>query len=341
MNALNLTKSLLCITLAAGLTGCEAVDPRTVAEDEHGVHLDIAADVDEHSESESALIAPNPVRFASGSWWGNTQTPLVNQLWGEIINGNPGKNISDPYTYRWKCHLPKFDGFRQTLTLRRAILQVDDQNVKVFDNPAPGAEVSYTLNPDNFASGWHEIRIRCVARETVDTDRELGEETAITAGIPVQFNSGTGSSGAHHGMKNYLDTHGWYSRGVGYVYARVVNIGDVVGQTLKGTVNLDVRSAQLGDTQLHHFRVTVAKLSGDWTSGQLSSPVILGEFTTHGNRSTSDFSYENRVIALDTTKFADGTYVLAMHSHGLEESGSEAPGKQVASEFRVLIRIDN
>ncbi len=80
--------------------------------------------------------------------------------------------------------------------------------------------------------------------------------------------------------------------------------------------------------------------SGDLT-GTLASPVLLGEFHTAGKRTSSDFSYENRVIPFDTTRFADGTYVLAMHSHGLEESGSEAPDKQVASEFRVLITVDN
>lgn len=275
----------------------------------------------ETQQSATVLTAPIPMR--SGAWWGDTATPLINQVWGEVLNATPGRNFTAPFTFQWTCSLPKFTGFAQTLKLTTGSFSVDSSVQKSVSNPTPGAVLSYTLDPAKYSAGWHEIRIRCKGTETVGS--ETGEVTAITAGFPVQLRGGTTNYQNHSGT-NYVDTHGWYDRGVEYVYATILNISDIVGRPQSGVIALDLRARRSGDTTLDHFMVKVDDQIALMSNG------LPAEFFG---------STDRRTIYLDTRRWANGTHKLAMHSHGLETSSSEQPGKQLASQVEVTITISN
>lgn len=243
---------------------------------------------------QAATVLNTPVPMRSGAWWGDTKTPLVNQVWGEVLNATPGKNLTAPFTFQWKCDVPKFDGFTQTLKLTTGSFSIDSTVVKSFSNPAPGAVLSYTLDPSQFSAGWHEIRVRCKAKET--TGAETDEITAITAGFPLQLRGGAATNQNHSGT-NYVDTHGWYSRGLDYVYATILNISDIVGRTQSGVIALDLKARTSGDTKLDHFMVKVDDKIAVMTDG------VPAEFFG---------ATDHRTIYLDTKRWANGPHKLAM-----------------------------
>jgi hypothetical protein len=272
-------------------------------------------------ETSQALTLPSPIKMRSGSWWGDVATPLVNQLWGEVADATPGKSITGPQTFHWSCNLPKFDGFGQTLKLTSANFSFDSDVQQSF-SASPGQVLSYTLDPSKYTAGWHEVRIRCKAAET--TGSETGKVTAITAGFPVQIKGGT--SIANHSGTNFVDTHGWYDRGVDYAYATILNISEVVGKPLSGVIALKLTARVSGDTTLDHFMV---KIDGVIAKSPDGVPI---EF--HGTT-------KERTVYIDTRTLANGTHTLAMHSHGLETASSEKPGKQIASQIEVTIDVRN
>ena len=282
-----------------------------------------AADMVGSSSEGLTLTTPIPMR--SGAWWGDVSTPLVNQLWGDVLNAVPEKNITEPYTFKWTCNLPAFAGFSQTLKLSHAMFQFNGGTLMNVNNPLPGATQSYTLDPAAFPAGWGEVRIRCHAKETQGPN--AGNTTAITAGFAVQIRGGTGNlSWGPHSGKDYVDTHGWYDRGVGYVYATIRNVSDLVGKSLSGVVALDLKASVSGDTVLDHFMV---KLDGTVAKMADGAPA---EF--HGTTGT-------RTIYIDTRGLPNGTHTLAMHCHGLETASSEQPGKQLAAQVEVSIDVRN
>jgi hypothetical protein len=310
-------KHLLALALVTATGGCAA---QLGTEDEHYDPADEEA-VGETQQAATVLGAPIPMR--SGAWWGDTKTPLINQVWGEIVNATPGKNLTAPFTYQWTCNVPKLDANPQTLKLTSGSISVDSTVVKSVSNPAPGAVMSFSLDPAKYSAGWHEIRIRCKGTETVGA--ESGEVTAITAGFPLQLRGGTATNQNHSGT-NYVDTHGWYSRGLDYVYATILNISDIVGRPQTGVIALDLKARTSGDTKLDHFMVKVDDRVAVMTNG------MPAEFFGATDR---------RTIYLDTTRWPNGAHRLAMHSHGLEISSSEMPGKQLAAQVEVTIQIQN
>jgi hypothetical protein len=312
----NATKVLLAgIITATG--GCEVT---VGSEDEH---YDPADEEAPGLTQIAAIALDTPIPMRSGAWWGDTKTPLINQVWGEVTNATPGKNLTAPYTYQWNCAVPKLDGFSQTLKLTTASFSIDSTVVKSVSNPVPGATQTFTLDPAKYGAGWHEIRIRCKGKETVGG--ETGEVTAITAGFPVQLRGGTGTYQNHSGT-NYVDTHGWYSRGIDYVYATILNISDIVGRPQTGVIALDLKARTSGDTKLDHFMVKVDDRVAVMTNG------MPAEFFGATDR---------RTIYLDTKRWPNGMHRLAMHSHGLEIASSEEPGMQLAAQIEVFIQIQN
>jgi hypothetical protein len=300
-------------------TGCTSTVGMPGTEDEH---YDPADEDEPGIVSLPAIALSAPIPMRSGAWWGDTKTPLINQVWGEVQNATPGRNLTAPFTYQWSCAVPKLDGNQQTLRLSSGSFSVDSAVQKSFSNPTPGATLSYTLDPAKYPAGWHEIRIRCKATETAGA--ETGEVTAITAGFPIQIRGGTTSS-VHTGS-NFVDTHGWYDRGVDYVYATINNISEVVGKPQSGVIALDLRARRSGDTTLDHFMVKIDDKVAPMSNG------LPAEFAG---------TTEKRTILIDTKRWPNGPHRLAMHSHGLEIGGSEAPGKQLAAQIEVTINIQN
>lgn len=255
----------------------------------------------------------------AGAWWGDPNTPNVNQVWVDVANATPDKNLTSPYTYRWSCRLPKYAGAGQTLALDYTVIQVNSTDVHVVGHPNAGTQYSWTIDPAKYAAAGDEIRIRCVAHET--TGPNVGHQTGVTAGFPIRMQGGSGGDvWQHHNQTGYLDAHGWYDRGVEYDYAIFDNAVDLTSRTLSGTVNVRMHGfRRFGDTVQAHHRVQV--------DGK-----TIAEFHD---------SNETRTIALDTRKLTDGLHTLAVHSHALETGASEQPGKQIAGEVQVTIRVQN
>lgn len=317
---------VLALPLVFGACAPEASSPppdEPLEADDEDVPFDPA---DEEPEVPPTLIAiplTQPVPMRSGAWWGSVATPLENQVWGEIVNATPGKNLTAPYTYRWKCTLPAFPYVRQSLRLSSTSFSVDSRVVRSFSSPTAGAEYSYTIDPAAHGAGWHEIRIRCKAKET--TGPETGLVTAITAGFPLQLRGGTSSFQNHSGV-DYLDTHGWYDRGVGYAYATFLDVSTLVGKPQSGTISLRLKARVSGDTTLDHFMLKI--------DGQIATLADGRPAEFHG--STGD-----RTISIDTRRLSNGAHTFAMHSHGLEKSTSEDPGKQLAAQIELQVVVQN
>jgi hypothetical protein len=278
---------------------------------------------DEVSSGEQHLAVNAPLKQRAGAWWGDTKTPLNNQVWGEVLNAIPGKNITAPYTFQWTCNVPTLAGGTQTLKLTTGSFSVNSDIKKAVSNPLPGQVLSYTLDPASLPAGWIEVRIRCKGTETTGTEK--GQVTAITAGFPLQIKGGT-AMGQNHSNTDYVDTHGWYSRGVDYVYATVLNVSSLVNAPQKGVMTLKLRARTSGDTTLDHFMIKV--------DGQIAKSPDLQPLEFFGT--TGD-----RTVYIDTKTLANGPHVLAMHSHGLEKSGSEQPGKQLAAQSEVTFTVQN
>ena len=307
-----------CLSLVVVLTcGC-MVEVESFEEP-----YDPADEEDGSGVETSAVTLSQAISQRSGSWWGDVATPKNNQVWGELLNSIPGRNLTAPYTFNWKCELPRFDGATQTLALSSTSFSLNSSVLKSWSSPTAGSTYSFTLDPTKYPAGWHEIRIRCKGKETVGP--ETGKVTAITIGLPVQLRGGTSTNQNHSGT-NYVDTHGWYDRGVGYTYATILNISEVVGQPLSGTASIKLKARVSGDTVLDHFMLKIDDQIVTLSDGRPA------EF--HGT--TGD-----RTLQFDTRRYANGTHRLAMHSHGLEDSSSEQPGKQLASQVEVTIRIQN
>lgn len=312
-----LTGALALSVLAGGCISTEV-------EGEEEVPYDPADEEAPPPFEPQAVVLTAPIVQRAGAWWGDVSKPLVDQVWGEVINATPGKNLTSPFTFQWKCQLPVFPGNEQTLKLTSTSFSINSDVKQSWSNPAQNQLYSFTLDPAKYSSGWVEIRIRCKGTETVGV--ETGEVTAITIGFPLQLRGGTSSSQNHSGT-NYVDTHGWYDRGVDYVYATILNVSDLVGQPLSGTVALKLKARTSGDTTLDHFMV---KIDGV-IARQASNNVPAEFFGTTGDRT----------IYIDTRQLSNGPHVLAMHSHGLERSGSEQPGRQLASQSEVTINVQN
>jgi len=306
--------SLLSLALAACATEVDGDDPNPYdpADEEEPPLVELPA-----------LVLTSPIPQRAGAWWGDVKTPQQNQVWGEILNSTPGKNLTAPFTYQWKCSLPRFDGSPQTLQLRRTSFSVNSTIQKEWSYPTPDTVYSYTLDPAKYSSGWVEIRIRCHGRET--SGSETGNDTAITAGFPVQIRGGTSTSQNHSGT-DYLDTHGWYSRGVDYVYATFLNLSQLVGVSQSGIIALKLKARVSGDTYLDHFMVKIDGVIATMSDGKPAE--FFG--------STGD-----RTIYIDTHRLTNGVHVFAMHAHGIEKSDSEQPGKQLAAQSEIRVTVQN
>lgn len=254
----------------------------------------------------------------AGAWWGDVSAPDVNQVWVEVYNATPAKDLTAPFEYRWACHLPAGTG--QTETLDYTVLQVNSTDVHVISHPTPDTQYAYTLDPASFTGG-DELRIRCVAHETVGPN--TGQQTGVTAGFPVTMRGdSSGDVWQHHNLTSYADSHGWYSRGVEYDYAILDNAAALANAPVSGTINVEMHGfARFGNTVQDHHRVLI---DGNQ----------VAEF--HGTT-------EARTVPVDTRILSNGPHVLAVHSHALEVAGlpDAQPGKQIAGQVEITITVAN
>jgi hypothetical protein len=255
----------------------------------------------------------------AGAWWGDVNTPHQNQVWVEVFDAAPGASLEKPTTFHWTCHLPKFTDAPQTERLDYSALQVNSQDLRVVGHPAPDQQMAYTLTPAAFGPDEVEVRVRCVAHETIGPN--AGHQTGATAGFPVKLNGGTGGDvWNHHNDHAYLDAHGWYDRGVEYEYANFVNAVALMRSAQHGNIPIVMHGqVAFGRTVEDHLRFLVdGKTVAEW----------MGP--------TTDRTYQ-----LDTRRLANGVHTFAVHSHGLETTRSGQPGKQIAGQVEVLVRVQN
>jgi hypothetical protein len=280
---------------------------------------DSSDDLDDADTYESALVTP--IQQQSGAWWNHVDDPTVNQLWAKVDGVTPDAHVKGSVSFQLTCTVPPSMSLKpDTLDAAHLSLlgQVDSTNVVVISNVPSGSARTITIPTTQFADGWHEIRIRCKAKETLAT--EAGKVTAITNGFPLYFENGKAiGSGQNHGT-NYVDAHGWYDTdpatgdAINYVYAQLKNVHSLIDAPLKGTVSVSGRAWNSGATTIDHFAV---KIDG----------IVIAQFAG---------TTQTRTISLDTTKLSNGAHTLSMHSHGMAASG-----KQLAAEAKVPITISN
>jgi len=277
-------------------------------------------DLDDADSYQSAIVTP--IQQQSAAWWNHVDDPSVNQLWAKVDGVTPDAHVKGSVSFQLTCTVPPSKSATTQNSLDAAHLkligQVDSKDVVEISNVPSGSARTITLPTNQFSDGWHEIRIRCKAKETLPG--EVGKVTAITNGFPLYFENGNAiGSGQNHGT-NYLDAHAWYDTdpangaAINYVYAQLKNVHSLIDAPLKGTVSVSGKVWNSGATTIDHFAVKIDGI-----------PVVEFSGTT-----------QSRTLNLDTTKILNGTHLLSVHGHGMAASG-----KQLAAEVKVPITVSN
>jgi hypothetical protein len=283
------------------------------------------------------IVIGAPARWApmqrGGAWWGNVSTPLVNQVWGDVLNPTPDREVTTAIRYRWACRLPRFGGQRQSLEVASAQFHVDDKLLGFIKGPPVDAELSFVFDPARYrtllAPGIHEIRIRCIAAET--TGPQVGERTGVSVSFPVRLYGGTAPSQESHGT-NVLDNHAWYSEGNAYVYASVRNARAVYAKTLSGMTTLELHAGKAGsEFVVDHFMLKIDGII----------PTVRFVDGAFWNRPAEFFGEKSvRQVEVDTRSLCNGRHVLAMHAHGIDVNPPNA-GRQLASQVEIPFFTSN
>jgi hypothetical protein len=308
MQSLALHGSIFVLSLSlVGLGGCA-----DLADDE------ATGDLEPAEVSADALAAT--ITQNSGAWWNDVSNPSVNQVWAEVSGVNPDAVVTGTISFNVKCVIPaSTSSTPTTLDLNNVtmISQVDSTNVSQLSVTA-GTSKTLTINTSLYADGWHEMRFRCKAKETVGP--ETGKATAITNGFPLYFQNGKAvGSGQNHGT-NYVDAHAWYDvdpatgQAIEYVYAQIKNVHALIDAPLSGSVSVSGRVWNSGATTIDHWAL---KVDG----------VTVQEFSG---------TTQQRTITLNTAAFPNGAHQLSVHGHGMAASG-----RQLAAEVKIPITISN
>jgi hypothetical protein len=255
----------------------------------------------------------------AGAWWGDVATPDINQLWAHVDGITPDATVSGIINLRLTCSTPQ----PTTLALRGIVVQVDGANVVTIYNAAAqaleGTPRVYSVDTRKFSDGWHELRARCYSMET-KAGPDHGHLTQVTNGHQVNFKNGrpfVNNMAVREGM---VDSHAWYDNDsktgqfIGYVYAQIFNVHQLINGTLSGLVPITARVMTAGGAVVDHWAI---KVDGN----------TLVEF--HGSDQVHPYT-------LDTRKLTNGQHTFAFHGHGLAKSG-----KQLAGEVHVIITVRN
>jgi len=276
-------------------------------------------DLDDVDTAESAIVTP--IQQQSGAWWNHVEDPTVNQLWAKVDGVTPDAHVKGSVSFQLSCNTPASTSMTpSTLDASRLTLigQVDSTDVVVISSVPSGSARTITLDTTKFPDGWHEIRIRCKAKETLAA--EAGKVTAVTNGFPLYFENGKAVGSGQNNGTNYVDAHAWYDKdpatgdAINYVYAQLKNVHSLIDAPLKGTVSVSGKVSNSGATTIDHFAV---KIDG----------IPVAEFAG---------TTQTHTINLDTTKILNGAHLLSLHGHGMAASG-----KQLAAEVKVPITVAN
>jgi hypothetical protein len=266
-------------------------------------------------DANNVVARQSGVGMRSGAWWGDINANDTNQIWADVLDAIPGADLYEPFTFHFGCALPQSAAFKSTV-LDSASIQLDGTTLRTIDNPDATETFEYTLDPAQHQAGWHEIRIRCKAQETAGT--ETDQVTAATAGFPIRLRGGTSSYLTHGGGQDFVDTHGWYSRGVGYVYVTILDVVELAKKQ-SGVIQLELDTRTSGDTVLDQLVVYV----DDRVISDLAGPT------------------ERHTIDLDTTVLTNGTHELTIRARALETAFSERPGQQLAAQVELSFDVAN
>lgn len=309
----------LCFVLLVALNGCGS---QINAPRQADLPNEDADTVVHGTDGIDAFQLTSPVEVSPGSgitqragaWWGDVSTPTMNQVWVQAEGVTPDGRVSGDLSWAVTGQLPS----PTTMTLYSLIAQVDSKDVMKINDVKPGETRILTIPTKDFPDGWHEIRIRAKAQETIGPG--AGKVTAVTNGHPIYFANGNAIGTGQNTGTNYVDSHAWYDidtatgKKIGYVYAQLRNVHSLIDAPLSGTVAVSGRVRKSGETRIDHWMVKVDNL-----------PI----FQSHGPTETQS-------ISLDTTQFPNGPHLLSFHGHGLGASG-----KQLAAQVDVQIVIQN
>ncbi len=250
-----------------------------------------------------ALAAPSPIAYTqrSSAWWGTSPTPanVVTVIAEDVRpDATVSGNVSVPVT----CRIPS----PSTLRLTAMCLQVDGLNAECHFNAAvvDGQRRTLTIDSTKYTDGWHEIRARCFASETVGP--EQGHSTQTTNGHPLYFKNGKPiGAGSHSVQPGIVDTHPWYDTDVStgdsihYVYTQLLNIHSLVDAPLAGVVPVTGRVMNAGATTLSCFMLSI------------DGHVVLD----------LDDGTELHTTQLDTRQLSNGPHLLQLMGEGRARSG--------------------